>query len=245
MLYLFPSRTIFLTAGPVVITWYGVLYIVAFLVAWVLLPRLQKYRDLELSKEDWLYVLTLGVAGVLLGGRLGYVLFYEPIYFFNNPGQIFAIWQGGMASHGGFIGVGLALWWAARQLKISWWALLDVAMVPGAIGLALGRVANFINQELYISAAAHWGVIAKDLLIALVVWHFLRRRPSLKSGQVTALLLILYAILRFVSEYWRVSEFDIVLGLTRGQMYTIPLLLLGLWLWRRSDERKITENISR
>lgn len=237
MLNLFPSRTIFLEAGPLNITWYGVLYVAAFLMAWLMLPKLQRYRDLNLSKEDWLYVLTLGVAGVLVGGRLGYVLFYEPGYFASHPGQIFAIWQGGMASHGGFIGVALALWWAARQLKISWWALLDVVMVPAMLGLALGRVANFINQELYVSSAAHLGAIAKDLVIALVVWYLIRRSPPLPAGMVTAIMLVLYALLRFVSEYWRVQEFDNVFGLTRGQLYTIPLFLIGLWLWKRFSPR--------
>jgi len=241
MLSLLPSRTIALSLGQIDITWYGILYLVGFGLAWYLLPRLAKYRELEITKDYRRYILTWALAGVLIGGRLGFVLFYEPARFLADPVQIFFLSQGGMSSHGGFIGVALVLWLVAWSLKMDVWKLADVVVVPVALALALGRVGNWINAELYINNLAHAAAVGKDLVIAGLLFMFLRKTPpnpplsrgalTFASGRVTALFFILYGVLRFLTEYWRVQDYAYSFGLTRGQLLTLPIIAVGLWLW--------------
>jgi phosphatidylglycerol---prolipoprotein diacylglyceryl transferase len=254
MVSFLPSRTVFLEIFGFPIRWYGVLYVVAFALAWRLLPRLQRYRSLTLDDDAWLAVLTAGMAGVLAGGRLGYALFYEPNYFLAQPLRLLFLWDGGMSSHGGVIGVALALWLVSRRLKIDLLALADVAIVPAALGLALGRFGNFINQELYVSTAAHLAAIAKDLLIAGAAFWQLRFSALRQAGQppavgraspaggTVALFLVMYGILRFLTEYVRVPALAPTMGLTRGQWLTLPVLAAGvlLMVWLRSSKKKLT-----
>lgn len=254
---LFPSRTIALELFGFAIHWYGILYLCAFLLAFVLLPRLQHFRRLSLSLDDWSAVLTACILGVLIGGRLGYVLLYEPLYFFRHPLQIFAVWNGGMSSHGGFIGVGIVLLSITRRRHIPLLPLLDVLVIPTAIGLALGRIGNLINGELFGTLTAlPWGVhvpdvpgvrhpvqiyaVMKDLFIALVCVLHLRRDQMPPYGQTFALFLMLYAVLRFLAEYVRAQQYPVweIAGIafSRGQLLTIPLLLfgIGMWIWIRT-----------
>lgn len=220
------------------IRWYGVLWVAAFGVAGWLLPKLQKYRRLELSRGDWLYLLSAGMFGAVMGGRLGYVLLYEPGYFAAHPTEILAIWDGGMASHGGFLGVGVAMWLAARRLNIDILKLLDVIVVPAALGLALGRVGNFINQELFNPPALAFLAVAKDILIAAITYIFLPKNKN--PGSVLAVFLMSYGLLRFFVEFVRVQEFPGLLGLTRGQLFTLPVILMGglLFLWQQKRHSK-------
>lgn len=249
MVEFLPSRTVAVSILGMSIYWYGLLYVLAFWLTWSLLPRLQKYRGLSLSREQWTYIAAWGAAGVIVGGRLGYALLYEPAYFASHPFDLFVLRGGGMSSHGGFIGVWLALWYAGRQLRVPLLALTDIIVIPAAIGLALGRLGNFVNQELYgTPTALPWGVsipavegrrhptqlyaMAKNCLIALVCWPQLRKaahRPL--AGSTTALFLIMYSVLRFSVEFVRVQEWPLVFGLTRGQLYTIPLFIVGFLLW--------------
>lgn len=248
----FPSRAVAVSLFGFGIHWYGILYIVAFLIAFLLLQRLQGERRLALSRDEWSTVLTSGILGVLIGGRLGFVLFYHPVYFALHPLEIFAVWNGGMSSHGGFLGVGIALLLTARRNHIPLLALLDLAVIPAAVGLALGRVGNFINLELYGTVTSlPWGMtipgveglrhpvqlyaVAKDLLIAAVcLWH-LRRTRDLRPGGTFAVFLMLYGLLRFLVEFVREPDLpSVVFGsfsLTHGQLYTLPLIIVGILLW--------------
>jgi len=221
------------------IRWYGALYVVAFWLAWWWLPKLQKFRDLKLTEENWTRLLVWSAVGVLIGGRLGYAIFYELGFYLENPGQLFAIWNGGMSSHGGFIGAGIALWYAVKKMDVDIWRVFDVVVVPVAVGLALGRLGNFINQELYVGSFALLAV-AKNVFIAGVCYVGLQGKISFlkKPGQVTAAFLILYSVLRFLTEYVRVLEWPMSFGLTRGQLLTLPVLLIGLWLWQRLNKSK-------
>lgn len=149
MIELFPSRAIAATVFGFSIHWYGVMYFLAFLLTYLLIARFQHYRSLQLSREQIQSILSWAICGVILGGRLGYVVFYEPVYFLHHPLEIFAVWNGGMASHGGFIGVAIALFYALRTHQVPVLAFMDVAVIPIAVGLALGRFGNFINWELY------------------------------------------------------------------------------------------------
>ncbi len=268
MLNFFPTRTIALQLGGYAVHWYGVLYVLAFLIGFLLLPRLQKRCGLVLSTDDQLFIVVAAMLGVIVGGRLGYVLFYEPSYFVQHPGEIFQIWRGGMSSHGGFIGVAAALYVISRLLKVRFWQLTDLVVVPVAIGLALGRLGNFINQELHGTITnLPWGMsfpgvpgrrhpvqlyaAAKDVLIAAVCFLWLQKQRPYRPGEVTSLFLLLYGALRFLLEFVRAQEYPpISFGaviLTRGQFLTLPLLLIGAWLWfasRQSTTALATEGPS-
>jgi phosphatidylglycerol:prolipoprotein diacylglycerol transferase len=145
----FPSRTVALSIGALQIHWYGIMYLLGFLIGAWLLPRLMKFRGLDLSRSDQESLILHVFLGVLLGGRFGFVLFYGGDYYLQHPLEIFAVWQGGMSSHGGFIGVILMLLLFCHRKKISVLSLADIIVIPVAIGLALGRIGNLINGELY------------------------------------------------------------------------------------------------
>ncbi len=248
MIEFFPSRQVFVEFFGLSVHWYGIMYLLAFLVAWAMLPRLQKYRGLSLSEEEWSGLLSWSIVGVILGGRLGYVLFYEPAYFFAHPLEIFAVWQGGMSSHGGFIGVTLALFYSLRNRREDMLRIADLIVVPVAIGLALGRVGNFINQELYgrvttmpwcmnvpgVDGCRHPSqlyAVAKDLTIAGVCFYYLAHVTA-RPGRVASLFLMLYGAFRFFVEFFREPDHSLFLLLTRGQLYSIPVFIAGVLLWR-------------
>jgi len=246
----FPSRAVALQIGGFAVHWYGIMYLLAFLLAYAMVPRLQRFRGIALSADDWSAIVSWGVLGVLIGGRLGFVLLYEPSYFLVHPLEIPAVWHGGMSSHGGFIGILLTLWWAARRHGVPFLALLDLIVVPAAIGLAFGRIGNFINQELYgIPTALPWGIaipgieglrhptqiyaVFKDLCIAALCFAVLRRNRS--AGSAVAVFCMLYGVLRFLLEFLRIQPYPLVsfgvISLSRGQLFSVPLLLFGIALW--------------
>ncbi|MFA7681802.1 MAG: prolipoprotein diacylglyceryl transferase [Candidatus Peribacteraceae bacterium] len=250
MVTFFPTRAIAVEILGFSIHWYGLMYLTGFLIAFLLLPRLQRYRKFTLSSDDWSALLSWSIIGVLVGGRLGFVFFYEPLYFMAHPLEIVQVWHGGMSSHGGFLGVAIAVYVACRKKNIDPLALADILVVPAAIGLALGRLGNYVNQELYGTvtnlpwAIAVSGVeglrhptqfyaIAKDLFSAAVCFWYLR--STTRAGSVIALFLILYGVLRFFVEYVRVQPYGLitlgVVTLSYGQLLTLPLVLAGVFLW--------------
>lgn len=249
MIEFFPSRQVVLEIAGFGIHWYGLLYFAGFLIGWWLLPRLQRYRNLQLTPEEWSSVLSWAVLGVILGGRLGYVLFYNPWHYVANPLEILMVWKGGMSSHGGFIGVTLALLWALRHRTADILKIADVVVVPVAIGLALGRLGNFINLELYGTVTTlPWGIeipgveglrhptqvyaIFKDLLIAGLCFTYLKKQPF-TAGRTLALFLMLYGVLRFVVEHFREQNGIFIGPFSEGQLLTIPLFIAGVILWWR------------
>lgn len=266
MISLFPSRTVALELFGFAVHWYGLLYLASFLVAWFLLPRLQRYRSLSLSSDDWSTMLSAAVLGVIIGGRLGFVLFYEPQYFLSHPLEIVAVWHGGMSSHGGFLGVLIALLFVSRRKTTTEkLQIADVIMIPIALGLMLGRFGNYINQELYGTVTTlPWGIaipgidglrhptqlyaMAKDLLIAGVCFLHLRR-PQHNPGQTCALFLILYGILRTAVELFREQDYTgLSLGfweVTRGQLLTIPIIIAGIVLWIWIQKKNVQSPMSK
>ena len=252
MITFFPSRTVALDFFGLSLHWYGILYVASFAIAALLLPRLQRLRDLDLSREGWLDIVTWAVVGVLAGGRLGFVLFYEPVYFLYAPWKIFYVWEGGMSSHGGFTGVVVALWLFTWMKGLWTWAVADVITVPAAIGLGLGRVGNFINQELYgTQSSLPWTIAVPGALglrhplqiydvllmlaVACVCYVLLRMGKPKAYGRIFAIFLLLYGIVRFLLEYIRVQTYPLILfgplALTRGQLLTIPLIVFAAALW--------------
>lgn len=262
MITLFPSRTVAIEIFGFGIHWYGILYVLAFLSAYFLLPKLLKYRKLELSADDVSSILTWAILGVILGGRLGFVLFYAPSLLWTDPLEILQVWHGGMSSHGGFIGTILAMYLILKRKGIPFFAFMDIAVIPVAIGLAFGRVGNFVNQELYGTVTAlPWGIsipgveglrhptqiyaVLKDLFIASCCFLYIRNVRPIIPGRAGALFLMLYGVLRFLIEFIRVQDFpssDLgVILLTRGQLLTVPIFFSGIVLWMvLGRERKVT-----
>ncbi len=246
----FPSRAIALTFGPLSIHWYGIMYALAFLLGMWLLPRLLRIAKITLRSQDRETLVLWIFLGVLLGGRLGFVLFYGGSYFWDNPGKIIAVWEGGMSSHGGLIGVLLAIMLFSVRKYIDFFRLADVLVIPGAIGLAFGRFGNLINGELYGTVTTlPWGMkfpgaegirhptqiyaILKDIFIASACYFHLVRNADKKipSGLTAGLFLVLYGVLRFCVEFFRDQPYGytLILGLelSRGQLLTVPVFCLG------------------
>lgn len=242
MLELFPSRTVFVSWGGFAVHWYGAMYALGFWIAYALLPRLGKLTGVKISRDAYTMLVVYGALGVTVGGRLGYALFYEPGYFFFHPFDVFAIWHGGMSSHGGFIGVACALWIWAKKEGVNALAIADIITVPVAIGLVLGRVGNFINQELYVRYDVFYDIVAM-VGIAAACYVMLKWARGMRNGSVIAAFLILYSISRFLLEYIRPQEWAYTFGLTRGQFLTIPIFCIGVLLFLHARNPRISSKI--
>ena len=244
-----------LQLGPFAVHWYGLMYVLAFLqVMWLGRVHLRRRPDLGLSPQFLDDLVFWGVIGVLLGGRLGYALFYKPGDFLADPAAIVRIWQGGMSFHGGLLGVLLAMAWVARRSGVRWLTITDAIAPLVPLGLALGRVGNFINAELWgRPTESAWGMVFPLVdqlprhpsqlyqaglegvaLFVLLWWFAARQRPV---GQVSALFLAGYGVARFAVEFAREPDAHLGLlglGLTMGQWLCLPMLLVAGWLWQRS-----------
>jgi phosphatidylglycerol:prolipoprotein diacylglycerol transferase len=240
-----------------------------YLVAFVLFVVLGKYRAKQQLLTGWHPrdiddMLFYGVFGVILGGRLGYIVFYKPLHYLANPLEILAIWTGGMSFHGGLIGVLVALWLFARRRNKRWLDVTDFVAPIAPIGLAAGRVGNFINGELWGRATnGPWGMVFPQvdnvarhpsqlyqvalegvLLFWILWWYTSRRRPM---GAPSALFLIGYGAFRFIAEYAREPDAFLgflPLGLTMGQWLSLPMMAAGvvmmIWAHRHSAKNEPT-----
>ncbi len=259
-MHFLPSREIVLTIGPLAIHWYGLMYLCGFLFGIWVFPKLQGYRGLSLSRKQQDSFLLAVALGVIVGGRLGEVFLWDPSFYLSNPLKVFAVWEGGMSSHGGFLGVILFVLWFCYREKIDPWKLGDVLVIPVAIGLALGRVGNFINQELYGTITTlPWGMyfdgieglrhpvqlyaVLKNLFIAGVCTWYVMHSHNRKPGFNIGLFLVLYGALRFLLEYVRDQGgyepyYVGSILITQGQMLTIPIIIAGLIvLYLRSGKK--------
>ena len=245
-----------LSIGPLSIHWYGVMYLLAFAL-FAGLGRLHARRRPELGWngkqiDDLLFY---GMLGVIVGGRLGEVLFFQPGHYLANPLEIVMIWKGGMSFHGGFLGVLVAVAWYGRTQGRSFWQVTDFIAPLVPTGLALGRIGNFINGELWgrvASADLPWAMVfpwvdnlprhpsqlyqaaGEGLLLFVILWLYSARpRPV---GAVSAMFLIGYGSLRFLAEFFRTPDPGIFgtlsLGLSTAQWLCVPMVVAGLWLLR-------------
>jgi phosphatidylglycerol:prolipoprotein diacylglycerol transferase len=241
--------------GPLAVRWYGLMYLAGFAAAWWLgLRRIGQGRA-PITRKQFDDLIFLGVLGVILGGRLGYVLFYKPGHYAANPLEIFAIWQGGMSFHGGLLGVIFALWLYARRQGVDFLRLTDFLAPLCPLGIAAGRLGNFINGELYGRVTdLPWGMVFRHAgdaprhpsqlyqlgleglaLFALLWWFSSNPRPR---GQVSGLFLIGYGAFRFIAEFGREPDAFLgllALGLSMGQWLSIPMVAVGLalFVWSR------------
>jgi len=248
--------------GPLQVHWYGLMYLIGFASAWLLALWRAKHYRLAWTPEQIGDLIFFAALGVIIGGRLGYMVFYNTALFISKPWVVFKLWEGGMSFHGGLIGVIVALLFFARKIKKPFWEIGDFVAPLVPLGLAAGRIGNFINGELWGRATdVPWGMVFPAVddqprhpsqlyecglegiaLFILVWWYAAKPRPN---GCVSGVFLMGYATCRLIGELFR--EPDVQLGflafnwVTMGQLLSLPMLLAGFLLWWM----KRHENLSR
>lgn len=244
----FPSiDPIFLSIGPLHFRWYGLMYVLSFVATYFILRAESHRKKLSLSANDITDLVFYGAVGVVLGGRAGYILFYNLDFYVANPFRAFAVWEGGMSFHGGFLGVIAAFFLYSNRKDIPFFKLIDMASQCAPVGLGLGRIGNFINGELYgRQTDMPWGIIFPDgsgvtrhpsqlyeaLLEGLVLFFIVRfaaRRSSVTGIQAWTFCAG-YGLFRFVIEFFRLP--DAQLGtfggiFSMGQLLSMPMFIVG------------------
>ena len=242
--------------GPLAVHWYGLMYLAAFLsFLWLGKRRAKMQSWHQISVPDVDDMLFYGVLGVILGGRLGEVIFYQPGYFLAHPGEILAVWKGGMSFHGGFLGVlvAMALW--ARKHDKTFFQVTDFIAPLVPLGLMTGRIGNFINGELWgrvADATLPWAMIfpqvdaqprhpsplyqalGEGMLLFIILWWFSSTQRA--RSAVSGMFLVGYGCLRFIAEYFREPDhgiFGISYVVSMGQWLSLPMVLVGLYLLLR------------
>ena len=242
-----------LQLGPLALRWYSLAYIMGILAAWWLLLRMVKRPGSPLTAKHVDDLITWATLGVILGGRLGYVLFYDPGQYLADPLSALKLWEGGMSFHGGLAGVILAIFLYARSQQLSFLRMLDYVAVVTPIGLFLGRMANFINGELWGRPTdGTWGIIFPDagpeprhpsqlyealleglLLLIVLKLLFWFTDARMKPGLLGGVFALGYGLSRFAIEFFREPDAQLGIlpfGLTMGQTLTLPLIAAGLYL---------------
>jgi phosphatidylglycerol:prolipoprotein diacylglycerol transferase len=234
--------------GPLAIRWYGMMYLIGFGTAYLLIRHLARLRNLPLNKDGISDLLFYAVLGVVLGGRLGYVLFYNPAQYLSRPLEVFAVWQGGMSFHGGLLGVVVAAVIFCRRRKLPILLTGDILVTSATIGLGLGRLGNFINGELWGRVTdLPWGMVfpgggllprhpsqlyeaaLEGLLLFLLL--YLLHRKKVAAGVPFFCFFIGYGLFRFLVEFVRQPDAHLGFlwgGATMGQLLSLPMILFGL-----------------
>ena len=248
--------------GSLQLRWYGLMYLIAF-VLFVVLGRLHARRRPELGWDAQMIddLLLYGVVGVIVGGRLGEVLFFQPGYYLQHPGEILAVWKGGMSFHGGFLGVLAAMWLYGRKHGKGFWQVTDFIAPLVPLGLAAGRIGNFINGELWGRVAdpsLPWAMVfprvddlprhpsqlyqagMEGVMLFVVLWIYSgKTRPR---GAVSGVFLIGYGVFRFLAEFFRTPD-DGIFGLSEvismGQWLSLPMILIGVLMLISAHRRSV------
>jgi phosphatidylglycerol:prolipoprotein diacylglycerol transferase len=246
--------------GPIKVRWYGMMYVLGFLVAWWLARKRAGLPHSPIkTKEQADDLIFYAMLGVILGGRIGYTLFYSDKSFFEDPLYLLKVWEGGMAFHGGLLGVMFAMWLFGRKLNLTMWHITDFLAPLVPLGLGFGRIGNFINGELWGKPTdVAWGVLYQGqvlhasqlyeallegfVLFAILWWYSSKPRPYMA---VSGLFLLLYGMFRFLIEFVRVP--DAHLGylfadwVTMGQVLSAPMIIVGVVMLFMAYGRKSKE----
>ena len=254
------------TIGPLTVRWYGIAYILGFVLGILLIYRIAKRWKIGMTSEHALTLLLCIMVGAILGARLGYVIFYGDGYYWTHPAKILAFNEGGMSFHGGLIGMFIGGLIAARVTKIKFGTLADLVATAAPIGLFFGRVANFINGELWGSVTTMpWGVVFQNagslprhpsqlyeallegMVILVVLLILTRREPPLYRGCYFGIFLVLYGIFRILIEF--VRQPDVQLGylagdwLTMGMLLSIPMLIAGVAFFVYGYRKRLPQSV--
>ena len=244
------------------VRWYALAYLAGFVIGWkYCLSLVSKEGGARPNAEDIDGFLVWAVVGVILGGRLGYVLFYNFDFYLNNPGEIYQVWKGGMSFHGGMIGVLIAMFAFEKYRQVNVLRLSDIICAAAPIGLFFGRIANFVNAELYGRVTTMpWGVVfpnGGDLprhpsqlyeallegLVLFVILYLMTRSDKVKDGMVSGVFLIGYGVFRALIEF--VREPDAQIGyiggmVTMGQLLCLPMIIMGIMVFIYSKKGNLT-----
>jgi phosphatidylglycerol:prolipoprotein diacylglycerol transferase len=253
------------------IRWYGFFYVLSFILAYIFYRRLVRFREVKVSREQYEGIIFSMMLGVILGGRLGYVLFYNLPYYFHHPLEVLFVWQGGMSFHGGALGVIIACLIYLKRQKLPFLSLADAAMPLAAVGLGLGRLGNFINAELWGDVTTlPWGMVFPGAdagplprhptqlyemflegIVLFTVSYILLRKVK-KPGVVFWTFIGLYGLFRFLVEFVRVpddldvySKYGFFLGfMTIGQILSLLMVVaaaIGIWFLYRGKKTVVAE----
>jgi len=242
-----------LRLGPFEIKYYGIIYALGFIIAYFLIYHLAKKKDLKLTKEDVADLIFYLIIGTILGARLFYIIFYNPLHYLSKPWEIFAIWLGGLSFHGGLIGAIIGGLFFCKKKNMSFYDIADICVIPLAFGLFLGRIGNFLNSELVGRITdVPWCVKFKDyegcrhpsqlyesfknLVIFAVLWFI--KDKKLKKGIIFWSFILMYSTLRFFIEFFRFPDEQIgfILGLTMGQWLNIVMFAVGIFFFIRINK---------
>jgi phosphatidylglycerol:prolipoprotein diacylglycerol transferase len=246
--------------GPFAIRWYALAYIAGIVIGWRLARRLVQWAPKVATPEQMDDYVTWVTLGIIAGGRLGYVLFYRPGYYVTAPWEALYLWHGGMSFHGGALGVIIATWLFGRRNRLDWVAFADRVVCVVPIGLFLGRIANFINGELWGRVTdMPWAMVFPNggpeprhpsqlyqaffeglCLFALLMWLARSERIRARPGVLSGAFLAGYGVARSIGEVFRQPDAHLgflVAGATMGQLLSVPMILAGAWLILRAKER--------
>ncbi len=252
-----------LSLGPISIYWYGMTYVGGLIFAWWLGKQRAQLAQSPVAEEQIDDLIFYAALGIVAGGRIGYALFYGAGSLWDDPLRVFRLWEGGMAFHGGFLGVVIAMWLFSRHQKIEFGALVDFIAPLAPVGLALGRIGNFINQELWGRPAdVPWAMVFPAdplglarhpsqlyqfamegvLLFFVLFWYTRSPRPRWSAA---GLFLLGYGLFRSLAEFFREPDahigFDALGWMTRGQLLSLPMIAVGaaimIWAYRRDAKK--------
>lgn len=241
---------VIVSIGPISIYWYSLAYVFGIIFGWWRASALSAAFNLGISKKQFEDFITYAIVGIIMGGRLGYVLLYDPVKYFSHPLEIFKTYEGGMSFHGGFLGLIIAAIVYCRKYKIEFMRFMDLMAMVAPVGIFFGRLANFVNAELYGRVTeVPWAFVFPgsdgelrhpsqlyeaflEGLVLFLIMH-LNRKALLTKGKVCGIFLIFYAVFRIFVECFR--EPDVQLGFlfggcTMGQLLSVPMLVMGVYL---------------
>lgn len=241
---------VLLSLGPIEIRYYSLAYIFGAIITYYIMRHLIRLKGLSFKKNQLLDLVVYALLGAVIGGRLGYVLFYNLFYYIKSPMEILAVWHGGMSFHGGLLGAALLAYYYCRKNNMEFWKIADLMVIPITLALFLGRIGNFINGELYgritnvpwafkfkgVQGFRHPSQLYeafKNLLMFSVLWNMKNKKKF--DGYLFSLFVIMYGILRFIIEFFREPDAHIglILGLSLGQYLCLAMVLIGIVLMIR------------